>query len=83
MVREESLEVENPTETLLNEDGTFHVTSPSGYVFRVTCRKGRNMQVREIGAPEKVPFPEVAHHDGFDGSGERRAGGTWHIEKIA
>lgn len=83
MVREGRLEVENPTETLLNEDGTFHVKSPSGYVFRVTCRKGRNMQVREIGVPEKVPFPEVAHHDRFDGSAEKPSSGRWQIEKIA
>lgn len=83
MLRDGVLEVENPTETLLNEDGTFHVTSPTGYVFRVTCRKGQNMQVREVGAPEKAPFPEVAHHDRFDGSAEGRSSGRWQIEKLA
>ncbi len=82
MVREGTLEVENPTEALRNEDGTFHVISPTGYIFRVTCRKGRNMRVREIGTAN-APFPAVAHHDRFDGSSCRPAGRRWQIEKIA
>lgn len=82
MVREGTLEVENPTEVLRNEDGTFQVISPSGYIFRVTCRKGRNMQVREVGS-SNAPFRAVAHHDGFDGSSCRPTGRRWQIEKIA
>ena len=82
MGREGSLEVENPTETLLSEDGIFKVISPSGYVFRVTCRKGRTVQGREIGAEENGAFPEVAHHDRFDGSACEISGGRWQIEKI-
>lgn len=77
------VEVANPTETLLNEEGTFNMVSPTGFVFRVTCRKGRNMQVREIGAPEKVLFPEGAHHDRLDGSAQQLSNGRWQIEKIA
>lgn len=82
MVREEGLEVENATEALVNEDGTFKLISPSGYVFRVSCRKGRTMQVREIGTSENVPFPEVAHHDRFDGSPTQPSSRRWQIEKI-
>ena len=82
MVRGEGLEVENPTEALVNEDGTFKLISPSGYVFRVSCRKGRNMQVREIGTSENVPLPEVAHHNQFDGSARQPSGRRWQIEKI-
>jgi hypothetical protein len=48
MVGEGTVEVENPAEALRNEDGTFNVTSPYGHIFRVTCRRGRNMRVREI-----------------------------------
>jgi hypothetical protein len=82
MVREEGLEVENPTEALVNEDGTFKLISPSGDVFRGSCRKGWNMQVREIGTSENVPFPEVAHHDRFDGSAHQPTSRRWQIEKI-
>ena len=64
-----TLEVENPVEALRNKDGTFKVTSPSGHIFRVTCRRGRNMRVSEIGSSENVSLSEVAHHDRFDGSG--------------
>lgn len=78
-----TLEVENPSEALRNEDGTFKVISPSGYIFRVTCRKGRDMRVREIGSLENVPFPEVAHHDRFDGSACQSSGRRWQVEKIA
>jgi hypothetical protein len=82
MVREEGLEVENPTEALVNENVTFKLISPSGYVFRVSCRKGRNMQVREMGTSENVPFPEVAHHDRFDGSAHQSCSRRWQIETI-
>ena len=82
MVREGTLEVENPAEVLRSQDGTFQVISPTGYIFRVTCRKGRNMRVREIGS-SSAPFRAVAHHDRFDGSACQPAGRRWQIEKIA
>jgi len=82
MVTEGTLEVENPTEVLRNEDGTFHVISPTGYIFRVTCRKGHNMRVREIGS-SNAPFRAVAHHDRLDGSACQPAVRRWQIEKIA
>ncbi len=78
-----TLEVENPVEALRNKDGTFKVTSPSGHIFRVTCRRGCNMRVREIGSSEGVPLPEVAHHDRFDESGYEPIARRWQIEKIA
>lgn len=80
MVTEGTLEVESPTEVLRNEDGTFHVISPTGYIFRVTCRKGRTIRVREIGS-SNAPFR--AHHDRFDGSSCQPSGRRWQIEKIA
>ena len=82
MVREGTLEVENPKEVLRNEDGTFQVISPTGYIFQVTCRKGRNMRVREIGSLN-APFPAVSHHDRFDGSSCQPARRRWQIEKIS
>jgi len=82
MFRKEGLEVENPTEALLNENGTFKLISPSGYVLGVICLKGRNMQVREIGTSENVPFPEVPHHDRFDGSAHQPSSRRRQIEKI-
>jgi hypothetical protein len=83
MAREGTLEVENPAEVLRNEDGTFKVISPSGYVFRVTCRRGHKMSVREIGSSEHAPFREFAHHDRFDGSGFQPTARQWQIEKTA
>jgi hypothetical protein len=80
---EVTVEVENPVEVLRDQDGTFKVTSPYGYIFRVTCRKGRNMRVREIGNAENAPLPEVAHHDRFDGSGYKPTARRWQIAKIA
>lgn len=86
-----TLEVENPVEALRNENGTFKVTSPSGQIFRVTCRRGRNMRICEIGSSENQPLPEVAdhdrfevaHHDRFDESGYEPVARRWQIEKIA
>ena len=48
------MEVENPAEILREQDGTFEVTSPYGYVFRVICRRGRKMDIQEIGERERV-----------------------------
>jgi hypothetical protein len=44
-----TVEVENPAETLRNQDGIFRVTSPYGHIFQVTCRRGSSMRIREIG----------------------------------
>lgn len=48
------MEVENPAEILREQDGTFEVTSPYGRVFRVICRRGRQMDIEEIGEPQRV-----------------------------
>ncbi len=75
-------EVENPAEALRNEDGIFRVISPDGQVFRVTCKKGHSMRIREIGNSESSPC-EVAHHERFDGTGYDPSTRRWQIEKIA
>ena len=41
--------VENPMQVLRDEDGEFEAISPHGHVFRVKCRKGSRMRVREVG----------------------------------
>lgn len=74
-------EVENPAEALRNEDGIFRVISPYGHIFQVTCRKGRNIRIREIDS-ENSP-PEVADHDRFDGPGYDPSTQRWQVEKIA
>src|SRR5207245_2834498 len=53
--------VENPAEALRNQDGIFQVTSPYGQVFEVTCRRGSNMHIREIGDSGKcqVSVPKL------------------------
>jgi len=58
----------NPAEALRNQSGKFKVVSPNGYVFQVTCRKGRKIRIREIG--------ELAHNVLSESP-------TWQIEKIA
>lgn len=68
MVGQETLEVENPAEALRNQDGTFKVVSPYGHIFQVTCRRGSNMQIREIGRSETQLLSESR---------------SWKIEKIA
>jgi len=83
MVIKEPLEVENPAQALRDEDGTFKVISPYGQIFRVTCRRGGNMRIREIGQVENGGLSEVAHHDRFDGLGYRPTSCRWQIEKIA
>jgi hypothetical protein len=83
MVIKEPLEVENPSEDLRDEDGTFKVISPDGQIFRVTCRRGWNMRIREIGQVENPGPSEVAHHDRFDGPGYQPTSRRWQIEKIA
>ena len=55
---ERTVDVENPAEALRNESGIFQVTSPFGQIFQVTCRKGSNMRIREIGALDNTA---VAH----------------------
>jgi len=40
--------VENPAEILRNQDGIFEVVSPYGHVFQVVCKRGSQMNVREI-----------------------------------
>jgi len=63
----EALEVENPAEVLRNRNGVFKVTSPYGHVFRVTCRRGTKMHIREIGHFEPAASEPT----------------RWQIEKIA
>lgn len=75
--------MENPAEVLRDQDGTFNVTSRYGHIFRVTCRKGRNMRVSGIGHTENSPFSQVAHHDRFDGPVFEPTTRRWQIEKIA
>jgi hypothetical protein len=82
MIGNGTVEVENPAEVLRQEDGVFKVTSPYGQVFQVTCRKGRNMHVREIGSLENAPLL-VSYHDRSDGSVPRPAARRWQIQKIA
>jgi hypothetical protein len=53
-----TMEVENPAEALREEDGVFEVTSPYGYVFRVTCRRRARMDVREISEPKRAKVPD-------------------------
>jgi hypothetical protein len=38
-----TVEVESPAEVLRDENGVFEVTSPYGYVFQATCRRGANL----------------------------------------
>ncbi len=52
MVEERKLEVDDPAETLRNQDGTFEVVSPYGHIFHVTCRRGTTMRICEIGKSE-------------------------------
>ena len=49
MVEHAPFEVENPMQVLRDEDGEFEAISPHGHVFRVKCRKGSRMRVREVG----------------------------------
>jgi hypothetical protein len=51
-------EVENPAEALRNEDGVFEVMSPYGYIFQVTCRRGRQMDIRQISEPQSARVRE-------------------------
>jgi hypothetical protein len=44
-------EVSNPAEHLRNASGVFEATSPYGHVYRIVCRLGRRMKIREVGAP--------------------------------
>jgi hypothetical protein len=60
--------VENPAEILRNEDGIFEVTSPYGHVFQVVCRRGSQMNVREISQPESTELSPTRF--------------VWHIKKI-
>ena len=63
-----TVEVLNPAEILRNQDGVFEVTSPYGHVFRVTCRRGAKMSVREISEPQRVSAAESV---------------TWRIKRVA
>jgi hypothetical protein len=58
----------NPAQALRNQSGKFKVILPNGYVFQVTCRKGRNIRIREMGQSGRNVFSEFP---------------TWQIEKIA
>jgi hypothetical protein len=51
-------EVENPAEALRNEDGVFEVMSPYGYIFQVTCCRGRQMDIRRISEPKFARITE-------------------------
>ena len=48
------MEVDNPAEILREQDGEFEVTSPYGYIFHVVCRRGRKMDIHEVGEGEQV-----------------------------
>jgi hypothetical protein len=48
------IEVSNPAEFLRNENGAFEVTSPYGQIFRVTCRRGARMNIRQISEPQMI-----------------------------
>jgi hypothetical protein len=63
-----TVEVLNPAEVLRNQDGVFEVTSPYGHVFRVICRRGAKMSVREISEPQRVSAAENV---------------TWRIKRVA
>jgi hypothetical protein len=52
-----TVEVENPAEVLRSEDGVFDVTSPYGYVFQVTCRRGSKLSLRQISEPKCAGEP--------------------------
>ena len=65
---EGTVEVENPAEALRDQDGAFKVTSPYGHVFRVICRRGAKMSVREISEPQRVSAAENV---------------TWRIKRVA
>lgn len=58
----------NPAEALRNQDSKFKVTTPNGYIFQVTCRRGRKIRIREIGQLDPATF------SGFE---------EWQIEQIA
>jgi len=68
MPKGEMLQVENAAVALRNQNGTFKVISPNGYIFQVICRRGRKIRIREIGEPEHSAFSELK---------------GWQIEKIA
>lgn len=68
MVGEETLEVANPAEALRNQNGKFKVTSPNGYIFQVTCRKGTEIRIREIGESQPNALSQLR---------------GWRIERIA
>jgi hypothetical protein len=53
-----SQEVVNPAEALRNEDGVFEVMSPYGYIFQVTCHRGRQMEIRQISEPKSIRVTE-------------------------
>jgi hypothetical protein len=48
----DTVQVENPAEFLLREDGVFEVTAPWGEIFRVTCGRGVKMAFTQIGKEE-------------------------------
>lgn len=48
------LEVKNPAEFLRYESGTFEAISPFGQAFRVTCRLGSRMSVRQVSEATSV-----------------------------
>ena len=52
MVIKKPLEMDNPSEALRDKHRTFKVISPYGQIFRVTCRRGRHIRIREIGQAE-------------------------------
>jgi len=83
MLAEMRFEVDDIVEALRDREGIFKVTSPDGYIFRVTCRRGQNMHVREIGQTAKQTlFSEVAHHEGFEGQDSVPLSRRWQIEEI-
>ncbi len=60
-----TMRVKHPAAALLDADGVFEITSPSGEVFCVTCQKGVGMSFSRI--------PE--------GRRKARASASWHIRR--
>lgn len=49
------VQIQNPSEFFRNQIGAFEAISPSGLVFRVTCRPGAKMRIRAL---SETPYTE-------------------------
>jgi hypothetical protein len=68
MSGEAKIHLSNSAEALRNQDGKFKVTAPNGYIFQVTCRRGRKIRIREIGQSDPATLSGLEE---------------WQIEQIA